>query len=1308
MKDYALQELEFLRKQIWELETQLKEVEDEGKRKRAQGDQEGYKTAQKRFKAIGQLIQRFSREYELIKSEYGLSQTDLFLFDRSMESNLELKSKRKEFILQLPFDLKKHSALPGANEKFIGRQKELDHFFEVFARGDHQQLTISGMKGMGGIGKTAIALEVCNVFKSSWSDSPAYPDYITQNGKLSGFFPPGRKFFSDGILWIRFNNEYNNLESFFESIVLQLGLDWKVFESFEEVAFLLSTKDVLVVLDSAEQNLNFFNFIYPRLRKKAPILITSRISLTGIDTYDLNTLSEKDALDLFAMEADYQPGDEFERAEVQDLCRLLGYLPLAIKLAARNFRRAEHRDLPGLLATFSERKQSTMDALSSEEGDISGEGLKHASARACFSISFDQLKEEEQLAFIDASVFNSPFLPEEVEQVLKLENAERLLQKIHFLGLFEFNPDSGRYDFHPLIREFALDISFKKQRFQEVFALKRKYFFDNIDLLTSGNPDDSSFQFALDEVLSIVNHSFEVNDHQWVVDFADRVFYKLGNKKGLLHVAIQLLDKAACSLEAMIGAEDDPEWKRTRQLGRILTHKAIFLDDIGKNEEAFEASERAQELNFQAGDADFYLYNKYFNQALLTKEKFRPWDELLHENFGRMRQALKFDSFYWAGSFARTIGTHIYEHFYFRNSLNLSLANFQKSLIEKKEFRSNFFKGFLDLVDFRIARRDVDKSITEPLSVGIELLKNDELPLLEFNFLHRYIACQLELENYEACKNFLPRLAGIYQKAGGALLLSDLQNLKTRLAIGEGQFQKALEEVQALKDDSDKWLFLSEIYLGLGDYPQSREYLEKARSHDPQEPNNVVLGSVLVLLSRLDYHEYGATRLQEIVRQLETGLLTWQLYSVKPSLADARFKTSLIEAFFNSSEEAYIDFTKDLGVSPLSEVPGFFIQDLPDEIIARDGRRMILIPEGRVMVPREGDPVFLGEDFVFHNLTFLASSATDFSGFTGDNYLYPFYIDADSVTQEEFRRFSEESGYEFDFSRKFSLRLEDIKAYAAYYKKKIPLEIEWMKAYQGINFDSVSHFPFPSEAQQKKLRLLDLLSAQTVSPSWEPDDIFSFLAGEELVEFLALLKKIEASSQSGRINLADYSDRLKALISREADRLPPASFTPIHEGELYCPDWLPLYRLIAYSIALGSVKKKEFLFKRLPHLSDAQLRRLYSVLLEEAFSRYFVLKKDEKLRVFYETQKNFWTLFLRILLGLEHSFSIPYSEKLEPVISSPGIGQERIALKYSGSFRERERFLIENNSFEAFRCVIPIFSRKDLDFITSSEKPADQ
>jgi len=186
---------------------------------------------------------------------------------------------------------------------------------------------ITGVHGMGGIGKTEIAKA------------------IARN-------PEVRRVFPDGIFWITVGRTTSipSLLSLQSQIVQELGEPFRAFEDLQQgrmrLSSLLSNRACLFILDDVwdYEDTKAFDVLGPRCR----MLVTTRdaeiITALGATEHRLDVLSNEDALELLASWVGQNK--ESLPADSEELIRECENLPLAITLCGANIRDGmPYRDL---------------------------------------------------------------------------------------------------------------------------------------------------------------------------------------------------------------------------------------------------------------------------------------------------------------------------------------------------------------------------------------------------------------------------------------------------------------------------------------------------------------------------------------------------------------------------------------------------------------------------------------------------------------------------------------------------------------------------------------------------------------------------------------------------------------------------------------------------------------------------------------------------------------------------------------------------------------------------------------------------
>ena len=274
--------------------------------------------------------------------------------------------------------------VPAALTPLVGRVQEVAELGKLLRRSDVRLLTLVGP---GGVGKTRLALAVAEL----------WPEAV-----LVLLAPVEEPRFAPS------------------AIAGALGL-----KDETELADWLSPRELLLVLDNFEHVLEAAPIVTDLL-SAAPglrVLATSRepLNLSGEHRYAVSPLGRADAVDLFIERAAAAGAAVEPTAAVEEICRRLDCLPLALELAA-----ARARTLPPeqLLA----RLETRLTLLTRGPRDAPE---RQRTLRAAIEWSYALLTPDEQSAFARLAVFAGGCTLDAAEQVCdaSLETLDSLVDK---------------------------------------------------------------------------------------------------------------------------------------------------------------------------------------------------------------------------------------------------------------------------------------------------------------------------------------------------------------------------------------------------------------------------------------------------------------------------------------------------------------------------------------------------------------------------------------------------------------------------------------------------------------------------------------------------------------------------------------------------------------------------------------------------------------------------------------------------------------------------------------------------------------
>lgn len=485
-----------------------------------------------------------------------------------------LEAKRQAQVL-VPSAAKPPASLPTQANSFIGRDTELtDLANHLSQRGCH----LLTLVGLGGTGKTRLALQTAEYHKESFADGV--------------YFVPLAPLQSAGAV--------------VSALLTTLSLSLRAGETPEaRLLSYLENKEILFVLDNFEHLLDATVLITELLEntREVKLLVTSRepLNLSWEHTFevlglrypkstDAENFAQYDAVRLFVrtarqIDANFQLKTEHHGA-VLDVCRQIEGLPLGLELAA------------GWVQTFSCQQIADLlkQDLSQVVSTLRDIPERHRSLAYVFEQSWQLLSETEQDVLSKLSVFRGGFDHAAVQSVAAASfmTLVNLRQKSLVRRVSE-----ERFDLHEVIRQGGQKkLEAKGETHTTTRTAHSRYYLrlvaDLAEAIRTGQPEATK---TVETDLDNVRQAW-----YWAVDSLDFVnldlsllslvrFYLYG---GRLQEQLELLDYAETGLRQ--------SQSQSAVLARILGHKAWTLGQLGKLQEAIDGTHES--LSIRRADKD--------------------------------------------------------------------------------------------------------------------------------------------------------------------------------------------------------------------------------------------------------------------------------------------------------------------------------------------------------------------------------------------------------------------------------------------------------------------------------------------------------------------------------------------------------------------------------------------------------------------------------------------------------------------------------------------------------------------------------
>ena len=322
--------------------------------------------------------------------------------------------------------------LPRDLAEFTGREAEIRHLIANAANSDTAALVISAIDGMGGVGKTTLAVHLAHQLADRYPDGQFFVD-------LQGFTVGVEPLSPMRALNTLLRSSGVPPEAIPQDLATRSAL-WRS---------TLTRRRVLVLLDNASD----VTQVRPLLPAEPGtlVLIASRRRMTALEgavPLSLDVMPESDAYDLFSHIAgvDRAAAEPDEVKLVLDLC---GRLPLAIQIAAARLRDRPSWSVADLVGQLRRRGGRARTLVAGDRNVM-----------AIIGWSYQHLSESQKVLFRRLSAHPGYDFDAHTAAALSglsLEQAEDGLEDLFDVNLLQ-QRRSGRYNFHDLVRDCAQDL----------------------------------------------------------------------------------------------------------------------------------------------------------------------------------------------------------------------------------------------------------------------------------------------------------------------------------------------------------------------------------------------------------------------------------------------------------------------------------------------------------------------------------------------------------------------------------------------------------------------------------------------------------------------------------------------------------------------------------------------------------------------------------------------------------------------------------------------------------------------------------
>jgi tetratricopeptide (TPR) repeat protein len=465
--------------------------------------------------------------------------------------------------------------LPQPPADFTGREELITQLRNDF--NSHQGANISGLTGMGGVGKTALGLVVAHAIAKEYPDAQIFLDLKGTTAPLDAM------------------DAMRHVILSFEPAMDLRALD----ERNMQAAYLtvLHGKRALIFLDNARSAEQIAPLPPP---DTCAMLVTSRwiFSVPGLSSHRMDVMSAADAKD-FLLELCPRINEHAD-----ELAKACAYLPLALRIAGSFLEVNDNWPVKKYLERLNDhtKRLSTLQD-SRAQVDLSTD---HPYLQATFDLSYQGLSEENRKCWRALGVFPGTFDSLAARAMWELGEDEtlKLLGLLRRYSLLDYDETSSRYSLHDLLTDYACS----QMVAGEEHEARLKHASHYKDVLSAA--DDLYLEGGENVLLGLRLFDLEWENirtgQAWAVA-------RQGNDPALAKLSVEYPDAGVYVLSLRQHPKEKPRWLEAalssareigdrRSEGAALGNLGLAYADLGEARKAIEYYEGYLKIAHEIGD----------------------------------------------------------------------------------------------------------------------------------------------------------------------------------------------------------------------------------------------------------------------------------------------------------------------------------------------------------------------------------------------------------------------------------------------------------------------------------------------------------------------------------------------------------------------------------------------------------------------------------------------------------------------------------------------------------------------------------